>query len=177
MKVLAYTSPTRGHLFPLVPILNELHQRGHEIAVRTLISGLDALRGLGFKTAPIDPRIEAIAHDDFKARTPVGSVKRSAAVFLQRAEFEVDDIRAAIAAETPDVVVVDINCWGAVAVAEMSGLPWATVLPYPAPFPGKARCRTRCRECSGPWSRACDPGPGSPMMTAAPAGQNRLIGP
>ena len=138
MKVLAYTSPTRGHLFPLVPILSELHQRGHEIALRTLHSGLDTLRGLDFTTAPIDPRIEAIAHDDFEARTPVGSVKRSTAVFLQRAEFEVDDIRAAIAAETPDVVVVDINCWGAVAVAEMSGLPWATVLPYPAPFPGKA---------------------------------------
>ncbi len=136
MKVLAYTSPARGHLFPLVPILSELSERGHEIAVRTLHAGLDTLRALGFTAEPIDPRIEAIQHDDFKARTPVGSVKRSAAVFLRRAEFEVDDLRAAIAAESPDVLIVDINCWGAVAVAEMSGLPWATVLPYPAPFPG-----------------------------------------
>lgn len=136
MKVLAYTSPARGNLFPMVPILSELRERGHEIAVRTLPACLDTLRALGFKAEPIDLRIEAIPHDDFKARTPVGSVKRSTAVFLRRAEFEVDDLRAAIAAGSPAVLIVDINCWGAVAVAEMSGLPWATVLPYPAPFPG-----------------------------------------
>jgi MGT family glycosyltransferase len=136
MKILAYTSPARGHLFPLVPILSELRERGHAIAVRTLHAGLDTLRALGFKAEPVDPRIEAIPHDDFKAMTPVGSVKRSTAVFLRRAEFEVDDLRAAIAAESPDVLIVDINCWGAVAVAETSDLPWATVLPYPAPFPG-----------------------------------------
>ena len=136
MKVLAYTSPARGHLFPLVPILSELSERGHEIAVRTLRAGLDTLRALGFKAEPIDPRIEAIPHDDFKARTPVGSVKRSTAVFLRRAEFEVEDLRGAVAAESPHLLILEINCWGGVAVAEMSGLPWVTVLPYPAPFPG-----------------------------------------
>ena len=136
MKVLAYTSPARGHLYPLVPILIELGARGHEVAVRTLPAGVDTVRALGCKAEAIDPRIEAIQHDDFTAKTPVGSVKRSSAVFLARADFEVDDLRAAIAAEMPDVLLVDINCWGAVAVAEKSGLPWATVLPYPAPFPG-----------------------------------------
>ena len=38
MKILAYTSPARGHLYPLVPILDELAGRGHRIAVRTLAS-------------------------------------------------------------------------------------------------------------------------------------------
>ncbi len=38
MKVLAYTSPARGHLYPLVPILDELARRGHAIAIRTLAS-------------------------------------------------------------------------------------------------------------------------------------------
>jgi UDP:flavonoid glycosyltransferase YjiC (YdhE family) len=38
MKVLAYTSPARGHLYPIVPILLELQRRGHEIALRTLAS-------------------------------------------------------------------------------------------------------------------------------------------
>jgi UDP:flavonoid glycosyltransferase YjiC (YdhE family) len=38
MKVLAYTSPPRGHLYPLVPILDELARRGHTIVVRTLAS-------------------------------------------------------------------------------------------------------------------------------------------
>jgi hypothetical protein len=36
--VLAYTSPARGHLFPLTPILDELSRRGHSVAVRTLAS-------------------------------------------------------------------------------------------------------------------------------------------
>ena len=37
-RVLAYTSPARGHLYPLVQILDELAARGHEIAIRTLAS-------------------------------------------------------------------------------------------------------------------------------------------
>jgi len=137
MNVLAYTSPARGHLFPLIPILRELHGRGHTISLRTLASGVDIGRGLGFATEAIDQRIEAIVHDDYQARTPVGSVKRSTAVFARRAEFEVEDLRAAIESESPDVVIVDINCWGAIAVAEVSGLPWVSFLPYLAPFPGK----------------------------------------
>jgi hypothetical protein len=36
--VLAYTSPTREHLFPLTPILDELSRRGHSVAVRTVAS-------------------------------------------------------------------------------------------------------------------------------------------
>ena len=35
-RILAYTSPARGHLYPLTPILDELRGRGHDIAVRTL---------------------------------------------------------------------------------------------------------------------------------------------
>jgi UDP:flavonoid glycosyltransferase YjiC (YdhE family) len=31
MKILAYTTPARGHLYPLVPILDELAERGHRI--------------------------------------------------------------------------------------------------------------------------------------------------
>jgi len=48
MKILAYTSPARGHLFPLVPILDELSSRGHKVAVRTLASEVPMLRERGF---------------------------------------------------------------------------------------------------------------------------------
>jgi hypothetical protein len=37
-RILAYTSPARGHLYPLTPILDELARRGHDICVRTLAS-------------------------------------------------------------------------------------------------------------------------------------------
>jgi UDP:flavonoid glycosyltransferase YjiC (YdhE family) len=33
MKILAYTSPSNGHLYPLIPTLLELRRRGHHIVV------------------------------------------------------------------------------------------------------------------------------------------------
>jgi UDP:flavonoid glycosyltransferase YjiC (YdhE family) len=46
-RILAYTSPARGHLFPLVPILDELRRRGHQIALRTLASQTPLMRAAG----------------------------------------------------------------------------------------------------------------------------------
>lgn len=138
MKVLAYTPPARGHLYPLVPILTELRERGHDVAVRTLAAEVDALCAAGIPAKPVDVRVERLEHDDFRARTPVGSVRRSAAVLSARAVFEIDDLRGALDEEQPAALIVDANCWGAAAVAETSGLPWAALLPYPTPLPSRA---------------------------------------
>jgi MGT family glycosyltransferase len=135
--VLAYTSPARGHLFPLVPILDELVARGHSVAVRTLASEVDLVRRRGMGAAPIDPRIEAVPHDDFRARTPQGALTRAVRTFAARAAFDVADMQAAIAAERPELLLVDVQSWGALAAAEASGLPWATFCPYPLPLPSK----------------------------------------
>lgn len=35
-RILAYSAHGAGHVFPLIPILDELAARGHHIAVRTL---------------------------------------------------------------------------------------------------------------------------------------------
>jgi MGT family glycosyltransferase len=130
-RILAYTSPARGHLFPLTAILEELARRGHELSVRTLGSELEASRRRGFDAAPIDPRIEAIEHDDWRARTPQGALKRAVKVFCRRAELDAPDLSGAIAAERPDAVIVDVNCWGAVSAAEAWGGAWASFCPYP----------------------------------------------
>ncbi|UTI65891.1 hypothetical protein NBH00_06675 [Paraconexibacter antarcticus] len=135
MKILAYTSPARGHLFPLVPVLDELGRRGHDVAVRTLASQTAALEACGFSAQAIAPAIEAIEHDDFRARTPPAKVGRAMATFGARAEHDAADLEAAITAERPDAVLVDVMSWGASAVAERSGLPWAQWLPYPLPVP------------------------------------------
>lgn len=45
--------------------------------------------------------------------------------------YEVSDLQAAIAAEHPDALIVDINSWGALAAAEAWGGPWATFSPFP----------------------------------------------
>ncbi|WP_205696095.1 glycosyltransferase [Conexibacter sp. SYSU D00693] len=134
MRVLAYTSPARGHLFPLVAIAQELRRRGHDVAVRTLAAEVDRLRALGFAAAPIAPAIEALEHDDHAARSPIGGLRRSLATFARRAPHEVDDLRGAIAQQRPDVVLVDCAAWGASAAAEAWGGPWAQWFPYPLPL-------------------------------------------
>ena len=122
--VLVYTSPARGHLFPITLVLDELQKRGHRISIRTLGSQVPPLQNLGFDAAPIDPEIEAIAHDDYLARSPLGAQKRAMRTFGQRAPLEAADLDRAIDATQPDAVLVDINAWGAAAVAERWGGPW-----------------------------------------------------
>jgi MGT family glycosyltransferase len=134
-RVLAYTSPARGHLYPITPTLIELRRRGHDVAVRTLGSQVELMRSLGFDAEPIDPAIERIEHDDFEARTPTGSIKRSVAVFCRRAEHDAVDLERAVGEVDPDLVLVDIHVWGAAAVAERRGGPWASWCPHPLPTP------------------------------------------
>ena len=134
MRILAYTSPARGHLYPLVPILDELAGRGHEIAVRTLSSQVSLIAARGFDAAPIAAAIEAIEHDDYRGRTPTARLRRGLATFAARAPEEVRDLRAAIAACRPDALLVDCATWGANAAAEAWGGPWAQWFPYPLPL-------------------------------------------
>jgi MGT family glycosyltransferase len=134
-RVLAYTSPARGHLFPITPVLDELRARGHQVALRTLGSQVELMRARGFDAAPLDPQIERIAHDDYRGRTPLQAQKRSLRVLCRRAEFEVGDLRRALDEVEPDLVLADIGTWGAMAAAEAWGGRWATWCPYPLPIP------------------------------------------
>jgi len=137
VKVLAYTSPARGHLYPVVPILEELQRRGHRIAIRTLTSQLPLMHDRRFGAASISPEIQAMEHDDYRARSPIGKMKRGLAKFGLRAEHEVGDLRAAIEEERPDAILVDAMSWGASAAAEAWGGPWAQWFPYPLPLPSR----------------------------------------
>lgn len=130
-RVLAYTTPSRGHLFPLTPILDELHRRGHAISVRTLASQVDLMRGRGFAAGAISAQIEQIELDDWSARNPQQALAAAVRGFCARAEFDAADLRDAIRDEQPDAVLVDINAWGALAAAEQWGGPWASFCPYP----------------------------------------------
>lgn len=60
MKVLAYTSPAQGHLYPVVPILDELQRRGHRVALWALPSEVAAMRELGIEAHPTAAAIGAI---------------------------------------------------------------------------------------------------------------------
>jgi len=99
--------------------------------MRTLNSQLKLAQSHGFDAASIDHRIETLAHDDYKARSARGALQRSVGTFCARAEFDAPDFQSAISDICPDAVIVDVNCWGAVAAAEAWGGPWATFCPYP----------------------------------------------
>ena len=134
MKILAYTTPARGHLYPLVPILDELAERGHGIAIRTLASEVGLMAERGFDAAPIDPAIEALQHDDYLARNPPAKLKRGMAIFGARSSHEGKDLRDAIDAHRPDALLIDCMAWGASAEAEQGARPWAQWFPYPLPL-------------------------------------------
>jgi MGT family glycosyltransferase len=133
-RIVAYTSPARGHLFPLTAILLELCRRGHEIHLRTLAAEVPRMRELGFQAAPVDPSIEQLAHDDWQAGSSRAALARSVATFVRRAEHDAPDLRRAIDEVEAEAVIVDINSWGAQAAAEAWGGLWATFCPYPLPL-------------------------------------------
>jgi UDP:flavonoid glycosyltransferase YjiC (YdhE family) len=133
-RILAYTSPGRGHLYPITPILDELRRRGHEISLRTLGSEVPLARSRGFNAASISPKIETIEHDDWRAGNPRAALVRAMRIFAARAQHDAPDLRQAIAEERPDALLVDINCWGALSVAEAWGGRWAAFCPYPLPL-------------------------------------------
>ena len=57
--------------------------------------------------------------------------------FCRRAKFDARDLRRAIEQVGPELLLIDINSWGAMAVAEASGRPWAAWCPYPLPLPSR----------------------------------------
>lgn len=132
--ILAYTSPALGHLLPMSALLSELSGRGHSIHVRTLAGGVGLAETLGFAATAIDPRIEEIELDDWKAPNPRAALQVGVAAFGRRASHEIGDLTRAIAAVEPDAVLIDANCWGAQSHAEASGIRWASFLPYPPPL-------------------------------------------
>lgn len=136
-SVLVYTTPARGHLFPVMDVALELSRRGHDVRVRTLAAELELVRSTGVRAEAISPAIEERVIDDWQVSSPLASVKRGLQTFIDRAAIEIDDLRRAIADEKPELLLIDTNAWGAQAVAESSGLPWATWHPYPLPLPSK----------------------------------------
>lgn len=156
--ILAYTSPAIGHLFPMASLLFELRDRGHTLHLRTLAGQVDMMQALGIQTSPIDPDIEAILHDDYTTRNPRQSLERAATVFARRGRLDAADLRRAIEEVQPDALIVDINSWGAMFVAEASGLPWTSFSPYTPPLssPGTPPFGPGLRPMAGPLGTARD---------------------
>lgn len=128
--ILAYGSPSLGHLFPLAALLSELVERGHQVHLRTMSSGVDKARAAGFNAEPVDGRIEALVAPDWLARNALDVLKMSIDVLCRRAVLEVEDLRAALRLVQPDIVIIDANCWGAMSLADAGETPWLVFSPF-----------------------------------------------
>lgn len=135
--VLFYTSPARGHLFPILGPAIALAGRDHDVTVMTLSDEVERVRSLGLAAEPISAAVEAREMDDYKGRNAAEALKLSVATFGDRASEDHDDLAGAIDEHQPDALVVDNNSWGALVAAEASGLPWCGFQPYLTPLPSR----------------------------------------
>jgi MGT family glycosyltransferase len=136
-KVLVYTSPARGHLYPIMGPATELARRGHEVHVVTLASEVELVRSQGLHAEAMDQAIEAREMDDYNGKNPMQALALGLAAFGDRAPHDRVDLADAIDRVEPDVLIVDTNSWGALATAEASGLPWCVFQPYFSPLPSR----------------------------------------
>ena len=129
--IAAYTSPALGHVLPFAGVLLELQRRGHRIRMRTLSSEVRRMRDLGFEADAVDPSVEAVEFDDWRARRMLDAYRRMCEIFCERGRREAPDVRALIGQSQPDLLLTDLNTWGAAAVAESTGMPWVSLATYP----------------------------------------------
>jgi UDP:flavonoid glycosyltransferase YjiC (YdhE family) len=137
MRLLAYTSPARGHLYPIVPIIAELATRGHEVHVRTLADELEHLAAVGISGTAIAPGVEATRLVDWTQRSRMAAGVSLLQTIGERAQGEARELTRAIGELSPDLVLIDVNCWGAAAAAEASGRAWAMYSPCLLPLPSR----------------------------------------
>jgi MGT family glycosyltransferase len=173
----AYTSPAAGHLFPEIPGLLELQARGHVVHLRTAPSLVDAARAAGLRhVEPVDPRVLGLAAADHEARTPKERLTRGLENLIRRGPIEMQQFAGDVSALRPDVLLTDMNAYGAVVAAEATRLPWASVQPTLLAYPqddvppfgfglkpmrgpvGRARNRVLNRLAVGMYSKAMVPG-------------------
>lgn len=131
--ILAYTSPSAGHLLPMLAVLGELAGRGHRVHVRTYAAGVPVAQAAGLSADDVDPRIEDIVSEDWRAGSGRAVLQMTIEAFGGRGAHELADLDDAIARVNPDALLIDINCWGAMAAADAADIPWAVFSPY-TPF-------------------------------------------
>jgi len=131
--VLIYTSPARGHLYPMMDVAIELRNSGYEVIVQTLGSEKGHVEKENIQHVPISRDIESLELQDFKENTPVAQIKSAFRCWLSRAPHEIADLRASVNKFNPDMLIVDANTWGAAAFAESQGRPWVMFMPFCLP--------------------------------------------
>jgi UDP:flavonoid glycosyltransferase YjiC (YdhE family) len=127
---LIYTSPARGHLYPMMDVALALRAVGHRVVVQSLADERERVVDEGLMHRPIAAAIEALGLEDYRGGNPIAQIRATFDGWLARAPHEVHDLRATCADLDPDLLVVDANTWGAAAFAETRRRPWAMFLTF-----------------------------------------------
>src|SRR5439155_24518703 len=111
-RIFAYTAHAAGHMFPLVPGLLALRERGHDVYVRTQAELVDAVRAAGLAADAIDPAILDVPVRDYEVRRDIDRLRRGVHDMISRGPLESADLQRAIAATRADVLLIDVNTFG-----------------------------------------------------------------
>lgn len=133
MRILFTTLPGAGHFNPMAPIIRATGTAGHEVAVATPASFHPVVQASGFRAfaagfdrggVPIDeifPQMRSLTGDAFK-RFVHGHIR----VDVEAARMA-PDLLALARTWPPDLVVRDASEYGGCIVAEVLGIPHASV--------------------------------------------------
>ena len=132
--ILIYTSPARGHLYPMMDVAIKLRKRGHNVLVQTLSSEKKHVEKEDIQHLSISSEIESLELQDYHESNPISQFKSAFRSWLARAPYEIQDLKKSCSKYDPDLLIVDVNTWGAGAFAESKGNPWVMFMPYCLPI-------------------------------------------
>lgn len=132
-NVLIYTSPARGHLYPMIDVAIELRERGDDVTIQTLSGEKKSVESEQLRHRSISPKIESLELEDYKESNPISQIKSAFSSWLSRAPYELEDLQRSVDELEPDLLIIDVNTWGAGVFAEAVGKPWVMFMPYCLP--------------------------------------------
>ena len=101
-----------------------------------LPSLVDVLRDAGLDASPVAASVTDVPVTDYLADGDTERLRSGQVDLMERGKYDGPDLARAIEEHRPDVVLVDVNAYGAKVVAEASGLPWAMLVPSVIPLKG-----------------------------------------
>lgn len=137
-RVLALSLPELGHLYPLVPTLLELEERGHDTMVVTGPKHAEVPRDAGLAVRVVTTEVDG-PREAWEQRNPLRGGREGAAAYLPIAEDVASRLQGVIDDWEPEMILADPLWWPAVTVAEAAGGPWALFAHSPILIPARGR--------------------------------------